>query len=545
MFDVFYTGPKPNLFAFERPAATLEEADALCRTEYFWYINGLNDYSHFDFYWRPPVYEADHTHVWPSQWQDNGGTMLVPKGTTEHKWHWRDSKVDGYVLRDKSTDIFYMDFMNPGSKEQFELLKESWPNIKSTRYVSDHLNVMKRIVNLATTEYVWVISSICHYSTFDFTWHPKQWQEEMIHCFPSGNQERGDTFYIHVESFKRQMYTLELLDWFNVINYCQDQRVERMATPHVYYESDNLVEEVKKYNFEFPYATFTNIKWINAYTQPCLWTEKDRSAESFSASNAVCMIPRDVKAHLRTQIYDYPYVITPKKGQNVYIEGRLDIVYISNGEPDEYKWYNHLKQVSNDRKIKWVHRVPGRMAAYKEAARRSETPWFFAVFAKLEVNPAFDWEWQPDYFQEPKHYIFNSQNPVNGLEYGHMGMISYNKRLVLETEESGLDFTLSKPHEVVPLLSGTAHYNQDAWTTWRTAFREVVKLKHFGITQPSVETDFRLKKWLTAANGNFAEWSIRGAEDAVEYYDSVNGEYDKLMLSYEWVWLKQYYDAKY
>jgi hypothetical protein len=124
-------------------------------------------------------------------------------------------------------------------------------------------------------------------------------------------------------------------------------------------------------------------------------------------------------------------------------------------------------------------------------------------------------------------------------------MIAYNKRLVLETIESGLDFTLSKAHEVVPILSGTAHYDQDAWITWRTAFREVVKLKHFSIEQPSVETDFRLKKWLTVGHGNFGTWSTRGAADAIEYYDLVNGDYDKLMLSYEWAWLKQYYDAKY
>jgi hypothetical protein len=559
MFDVYYTGPKPNLFAFERPAASLEEADALCRTEYFWYINGYNDYRHFDFYWRPPVYEADHTHVWPSQWQDNGGTYLVPRGTKDHKWHWRNSVNDGYVLRATAPEIFYMDFMNLESQPQLESLRKHYPNIKATRYVSDHLNVMKRIVNLATTEYVWVISSICDYKDFDFTWHAKQWQEQMIHCFRSGNQLRGDTFYIHVESFKQQMYMLELLDWFNVINYCEDMSVERFACPKVYYDHDNLVEEIRNYDFKFPYASFSNQQWVNIYTQPCLWTEKDRSVESFTESNAICIVPRDVKAHLRTQIYDYPYVITPKEDKNVYnvyVEEPLDVVYISNGEPDAERWYHHLDDVLSQEEtgfpnlrhkntLRRVDGVNGRMAAYKTAAIKSQTPWFFAVFAKLEVNPKFDWGWKPDYFQEPKHYIFNSRNPVNGLEYGHMGMIAYNKRLVLETEESGLDFTLSKPHEVAPLLSGTAHYNQDVWTTWRTAFREVVKLKHFAATQPNVETDYRLKKWTNVASGNFAEWSLKGAADAVEYYDLVGGEYDKLMLTYEWDWLKQYYDAKY
>lgn len=35
MFDVFYTGPKPNLFAFEQPAKDLDDAAAQCRTGYY------------------------------------------------------------------------------------------------------------------------------------------------------------------------------------------------------------------------------------------------------------------------------------------------------------------------------------------------------------------------------------------------------------------------------------------------------------------------------------------------------------------------------
>ena len=44
--------------------------------------------------------------------------------------------------------------------------------------------------------------------------------------------------------------------------------------------------------------------------------------------------------------------------------------------------------------------------AYKAAATRSKTPWFFTVFAKLEVKPNFDWLWQPDYFEAQQH-LFN------------------------------------------------------------------------------------------------------------------------------------------
>jgi hypothetical protein len=76
--------------------------------------------------------------------------------------------------------------------------------------------------------------------------------------------------------------------------------------------------------------------------------------------------------------------------------------------------------------------------------------------------------------------------------------------------------------------------------TWRTAFREVIKLKHFADNNPSVDTNHRLKIWTTRANGTNAEWCLMGAADAVEYYDKVDGALDKLMLSFEWEWLRQY-----
>lgn len=615
MFDVFYIGTKPNLFAFEQPADSLEKAANASRTEFFWFIDGNNDYTDFDFNWQPIPYDKEYTHVFPSQWHANGGVYFAPKSNAsknnikfqncqavKHKvdmskwiipagintdnfdfsWHpnpledpyeyhfptqwqkdggpvYKGSAGIKYVATQKAyttaTQIFYMDFLNPGSQEQLEKLKERYPTIKSTRYVSDHLNVLKRIMNLAESKFVWVISSICDYSNFDFSWHPEHWQEEMIHCFPSGEQLRGDTFYINVDSFKTQMYDLEMLDWFNIINYCEDQKVERINVPYHFYQSDNLVKEIKQYEFKFPYAIFTNTDTALPYYNPCLWAEKDRSVESFTHSNSICIVPRDVKAHLQSQIYDYPYVNTLNHAE-IYTTEPLDVVYISNGEPDAERWYNHLENMLsvedkgfpvlryfND--LKRVQNINGRMAAYRAAAEKSTTPWFFAVFAKLEVDPDFDWWWQPDYFQEPKHYIFHARNPVNGLVYGHQAMIAYNKRLVLETVDSGLDFTLSAAHEVVPILSGTAHFNSDPWTTWRTAFREVVKLKHFDNVFPTIENNHRLKTWRTKAEGPNAEWCLRGVNDAIEYYDSVGGDYTKLMLTYEWDWLRKHFDAKY
>jgi hypothetical protein len=341
---------------------------------------------------------------------------------------------------------------------------------------------------------------------------------------------------------RTQLYELELLDWFNVIHYCNTQIVP-VNVPIVEYQEDSIVNAIVNHEFKFPYAIFkTNSFPVRpVFTPPCIWHAKDRIAEPLNQSGSMTLVPREARAHVKTQLYDYPYVSTRK--DTYYTDKPLNIVYISNGEPDAERWYNHLVTVVDaqiphgHQKVHRVKNVDGRIAAYHAAAQASESDWFFAVFAKLEVAGSFDFTWQPDYWQEAKHYIFHSRNCLNGLEYGHMGVIAYNKRLVLETVESGLDFTLSQAHTVVPELSAIAYFNQCPWTTWRTAFREVLKLKLFMAQSPTVETEYRLDTWLSIANGDYSEWCLRGAHDAVDYYNEVGGEYDKLMLSFDWPWL--------
>jgi hypothetical protein len=54
-----------------------------------------------------------------------------------------------------------------------------------------------------------------------------------------------------------------------------------------------------------------------------------------------------------------------------------------------------------------------------------------------------------------------------------------------------------------------------------------------------VESEHRLNRWLTVDSSE-GQWSQKGAEDAVEYYDQVGGDFDALKKSYEWDWLASY-----
>jgi hypothetical protein len=535
---------------------TIKRCVSRTQTNKFWVISSEYDYDNFDFAWHAEPWQSYMTHVFPSQHQKWSDTFLINRWEFERHSQWvtgleqfpnLNFVTNQQVVKPENLhNIYYVDHGNGTiARHQYEVLREHHPDMVITRFVGNYLETFKRIMSTAETEYVWIINSICDYTQFDFTWQPEPWQAEMIHVFQSDHTKEGDTFYIHVESFRKQMYELDILDFFNVINYIQEPSVNRFLTPMHFYDGDNLIEEIKNYKFETPYVFFTkdrerynSSKLIIPRYQ--LWSEKDRTVVRYNGSGSSSLVPRDIKSHLKTQIYDYPYISKLHSGNTDQL---LDIVYISNGEPDEHRWFKHTEYMSN-RAVKWSRGVNGRVAAYQAAAKLSNTPWFFMVFAKLEVlGGNFDWHWQPDYFQGPKHYIFNAKNPVNGLEYGHMGMIAYNRNLVLSNNDPGIDFTLSQPHESVPMLSGIAHFNQDPWMTWRTAFREVLKLKHFMEIEPTVETEHRLDTWLTVATGEYSEWCLRGAHDAVSYYNEVAGDYELLKLSFDWVWLRDRFNA--
>ena len=391
---------------------------------------------------------------------------------------------------------------------------------KFTRWNGTHLDTIRRCVNHARTEYVWIVADCCDYANFDFTWQPVPWEADQIHCWASGKQQFGDTFLVPVSAFKKQEQGLKLLEWYEHINWHAEPYIPRVKWPTV----TSLDEQTSLYAWH---------KQINADVdyEPSLW--KKRDLHVFTQSGSVLLVPRDCKQHFNEQFYDYPYIL--RHNEYKIEEKPLDIVYLSNGEKNAEKNWQILHDICP--RAKRIDGITGRAAAYKACAEISDTPWFFNVFAKCIVDPNFDFTWQPDWLQGPKHWIFHSRNPVNGLEYGHMGIIAYHKQMVLDATEWGLDFTLSARHGVVPVVGSTADFNTSPYETWRTAFRECIKL--YGQSDP--ESRYRLNQWCSVGKGDYAEWSIEGATYACVYAASGND----LQATFEWKFLKELFDSKY
>jgi hypothetical protein len=340
-------------------------------------------------------------------------------------------------------------------------------------------------------------------------------------------------------AFLQKSANLALLEWFDTIHFVEDIKVRRVPPPVVLYQTDSVVSPVWNHEFHDPVVEFSRYKQDNLRPSLNLWRQETKAVTPLRHGAESVLIPREVKNFLKTQIYDYPVI---DRSWDKVPGTPLDIVFISNGEYcADHHWQCLVSSISEAPQLHSIHSVSGingRVAAYQAAANISKTDWFFAVFAKLQVDDDFDWAWQPDRLQPAKHYIFHARNPVNDLVYGHQAMIAYNKKLVLSNHGTGLDFTLDQPHEVIPIVSGTAYYDSDPWTCWRTAFREAIKLRH---SLPDVENEYRLQQWLKENNENdYVKWSHIGARDAMDYYDSVSGDFDGLRKTYEWSWLASY-----
>ena len=485
----------------------------------------------FDYTWHPDTTEKPYIYQFGTQHQKTGGPRYTVPGATDTKFVGDiTSRVravaSGAVLVKHLTTEYTVDGVDV---------------VATTRFISNYLDTLKRILRKVTDEYVWVISDLCDYKDFDFSWHPAVWQNSMLHVFPSNEQKFGDTFFVHVESFLETANEIKLLEYYSPLNFVET-KLPRVDPPHVQIETDSVVDAIWKHEFVQPVVQFYKHKPVKPVTIS-LWQERLRTVVPLVAGSESVLVPKDAKNHIRTQVYDYEWI--DKKHIPLPAHAQ-DIVYISYDETDAEKNYQTLLEYTDNlpNQVYRITGVDGMQNALKAASTISTTPWSYQVFAKTELNPEFRFDYTPDYLQVPKHYIFHCHNMSNDLVYGHMGVVMYNNQMVRESldyRELGLDFTMSFPVEVVPELSCYGRFATSPYQAWRTAFRETSKLS----ADDNIESRYRLKIWCERATGNHAEWVLRGAQDGVEFYKECNGELQELKRAFDWTFLQQRFNTLY
>lgn len=414
--------------------------------------------------------------------------------------------------------------------------KEFWHN-REIPFVENYLTILQSIAKDIKTSHFWLVASFMDVSNFDFDYIPEQFENNQIHCWHDNDNKEGNVLLVPRDCFIEQMDSLKFLRDYKDINYHYTDAVKSSTLSTTYFDLQDPIADYNSSDKQF-YNWFVNkdlrdIELPNFF--PSFWD--DVKLYTFGQTKDILLAPYRQSIN---QFYDYDRQV------NIPYEYRIqdmDVIFISYDEPSAEQRFNEL--LIKAPRAKWIKDIKGQTEAYHTAAHRSKTAYFFAVFPKLEIVDSFNFDFQPDRLKNACHYIFNCRNPVNGLEYGHGAVLLYNKKLTLQTTDPGLDFTLSAPHTDAPILSAINHFNETPWLSWRTAFREVLKLKQIADNKPTVESNYRLKKWCEVGTGKNAEWCLRGAQDADQYYDDHRDDLDKLQLSYDFQWLKEYYERKY
>jgi len=218
---------------------------------------------------------------------------------------------------------------------------------------------------------------------------------------------------------------------------------------------------------------------------------------------------------------------------------RYDIIFISYNEPQADENFARLKA-----RFPYAQRVSGIKGihqAHIAAARKAFTKMFWVVDADAQVLDTFNFDHVVSDYDLENVHVWRSRNPINDLEYGYGGVKLLPKSLTQNMDVSKPDMTtsISTLFKAMPEVSNITAFNVDAFNTWKSAFRECVKLASRTIDrQDDVDTNYRLNVWCTRGlDRPFGREAIEGAVQGKQYglENKDNNEALKMINNFDWL----------
>lgn len=257
------------------------------------------------------------------------------------------------------------------------------------------------------------------------------------------------------------------------------------------------------------------------------------------------LFPKNKK--ISSKEFNYRFYSTDKKEIDVRASDprSFDIIFLSYNESNADNNFKRL--IDRFPRTKRVHGVKGIHQAHLSAAKLSSTHMFFVVDADAIIENDFDFIYEFPYWERNLTAVWRSRNPINNLEYGYGGVKLFSKELTLKMNLNSTDMTTSIGNKFIPLekVSNVTKFNTDPFNTWKSAFRECVKLASKSIQrQNDEETNARLETWCTVANGDYAEFALQGARDGREYGEKYKNDDEELKKINDFDWLKKFYESR-
>jgi hypothetical protein len=226
------------------------------------------------------------------------------------------------------------------------------------------------------------------------------------------------------------------------------------------------------------------------------------------------------QAPISSREVEYRYLIEKKEYDVIASKLKLyDIVFISYNEPNADE--NFAKLLERFPRAQRVHGVKGIHQAHIAAAKLATTPMFWVVDGDAVIEENFEFN-----LLLPKHdtdivHVWLSRNPINNLKYGYGGVKLLPKQLTENMDVNQIDMTMSisNKFKVVQEISNITAFNTDPFNTWKSAFRECVKLASRPFDPGyQEETEDRLITWCNiGVNEQYGEYALAGARTGRRY----------------------------
>jgi hypothetical protein len=218
----------------------------------------------------------------------------------------------------------------------------------------------------------------------------------------------------------------------------------------------------------------------------------------------------------------------------------FDIFYLSYNEPYADENYTNLKK--RFPKARRIHNIKGIFNAHTIAAKMADSLMFYVVDADAIITEGFDFSFVPNQYEYDVTHVWRARNPINGLEYGYGGVKLFPTKALRDATSWNIDFTTSvgTGFKGLEQVSNITQFNSDPFNTWKSAFRECVKLASKIIkNQDNSETEQRLLVWRTVKNdAPFADYCISGAKAGTEYGIQFKDDPEALNKINDFEWLE-------
>lgn len=271
------------------------------------------------------------------------------------------------------------------------------------------------------------------------------------------------------------------------------------------------------------------------------------------------LIKERTNDHRITDVYSTNDSIAYKKLKPIYrspqtflktpTDTEYDIIFISYDEPDCET--NYSKLLERFPRAKRIHGVKGIYKAHVEAAKLCSSDYFWAVDGDSEIVPEFNFDYVVPFYDYEKVRVWRSVNPINDLVYGYGGVKLLPRTSVLKKfnnydslEKPDMTTSISRNYEPIMVVSNVTKFNTDEFTTWRSAFRECVKLSSKIINgQVDSETQQRLDTWCTEGRDrDYGVFALAGAIEGRKYGMLNSNDIEKLMKINDYKWLREFYE---